>query len=1184
MSKQLITGIAAAWILCCCILLSAGLHAQSPRAKPVTLTVNNASVTEILQKISGISTVRIVYNHEQLDKLPRRDFTVKDLAVGQALTRLLEGTAFTFALKGQVIVITPKATPAQPEDKKESFRVSGVVTDNKGNPLVAASVFVALGSEAVVSDKSGRFALTVPAGSSVVISYVGMKAVILQPKKNSEELLVQLMPEAAEAEEVVVTGYQKIDRRLSASSTYTLKGEELNQPMAGNIANMLQGKVPGLSIVNTSGSVNAAPKIRIRGTATLIGNANPIFVVDGIIRQEPDVLDRENAFNNQDLLTRYNMGEGLLAQASLMGNPVNGINPNDIESITFLKDASATAVYGTRAANGVIVITTKKGKNGKPDINYRFTGGFVQRPSYSNMALMNSKERVQLSRELFKESNVYDRMPIEASYEGARVALMNGTISQAEFDQRVARMETMNTNWFDLLFQNSFNNTHHFSYSGGTEKSNYYASLGYSDLKGSSPKDTRKTYSGHFTVGGELARGVKLSATMDGSYSTAEGDYVVNRLDYATTASRALDPDIFYPINALDVLYRPRVYNFRNEVNETGSQTKSYIMGATVNLSVKIINGLNYELTAGGNINNSDSRQYGNEKSDFIAAKRGYSYGTVTPGGPEENASLLPFGGLLTSSNQTVGSYTLRNSLNFNRRVLGNRDDLNISVGQELSSNTNSGRMEMLPGYLADRGGGFALNPNSWANMKFNPTNTIANSTSIYGTAAYGLMGGRYVFNANFRSDASNRFGQYSNHRFLPLGSVATMWNVTDESWMIHNRFVNNLSLSASYGFQGNTVSKVGPDLIANIPLAAPIHPLANQYVLQLQSVGFPGLRWEKTRTINLRLNATLFNSRLSVTAEAYWRKTTDAITTLEVPYEYGSQQLYINGGSISNQGYEISARITAIRQKNLQWNISFNTAKNSNSLRKGSDYTGWQIDEYIAGIAEVTGEPIGTFYAYRFKGLNPSTGLPMFHIIDDGYTVDEFRKMDNKDFLVKAGRLTPVFNGGLSSSLQYKRFSANINMAFSLGASKFKSPIFYFGLDQIPMPERNVLKVMANRWRKPGDEKFTNIPGYVESGVPVRATAGNLDQNRYLMYDQSDLNVLPADFLRCTNFSVDYAIPEHISKKAGFSSASVGVSVGNMFIIADKRWKGQDPEIMGAGTTALPMTRNYSLSISVKL
>jgi TonB-linked SusC/RagA family outer membrane protein len=1175
-------------IIICCLMFLA-FHppamAQQKKDDKVTINVKNNTLEEIILLLKKQTDIKIVYNQELLRKNAGRiNFAAKDESLRAVMKRLLKGSSLVFIINEDVMVIGPK------EDEEEDTKfnlIKGLVQDEKGLPLAAVTVSLESALNNTMTDENGRFSLKLEKGRRLTFSSVGYKKKTLEPDVG-ELMRVILMPELMEMQEVIVTGYQEVNKRLSASSTVTLSGKEVKEPGATNVVSMLQGKVAGLSVTKNSGSPNAIPSMRMRGTSTLVGNANPIIVVDGIIRENPNDLNPENLLGaNPSARDMLLMKDGILATGSLTGNSISGLNVNDVESITFLKDASATAIYGTRAANGVIVITTKKGKEGILEINYSSSYGISLRPNYSQFKLMNAQERVQFSREMYDDDYLYQRIPIHMGYEGAFQDLLNKKITENEFQQEVTRLSGLNTDWFDVLFRNSFNNSQYLSFSGGSDKVNYYSAVSYTGAKGVAKLDDYNEGTASMRLNANLSRRLKLGVILNGSHRASTGYFGQNPSDYALKTSRAIASDLEYPTTTEILpgfMGDPINFNMVKEIQQSGNQIKDTKVTASVDLSYLISRGLKLTSLAAGSVNTQNTEQYATEFSNKVSAIRGYEYGSVAPGSSMELASILPFGGIYLPSNTSMYNYTFRNMLELNRSIFSDKHLLNVVAGQELRSVRNQSFTNLIPGYFRNRGEVFAVNPNSVTLLNPKKVNSIANALSLFSMATYSYAN-KYILNGNIRVDASNRFGQYANQRFLPVWSIAGRWNVGSEEWLKDNKIVNDLYLKTSYGFQGNVITSVGPELILSMADGtAGFNTSANEYFLRIKSLPYPDLRWEKTRSVNIEMGGALFDSRVNFNLGYYRKMTKDAIVAKFIPLEYGVSRMLINGGNIKNYGYEAELGLNLINKKDLNWRLSINGARNFNQLQKGTiDNVNTIIYDYFSGSVFMEGESIGTIYGFSFKGLNPANGLPQFYGIDDP---DRIPNTSLISYLKPMGSKDAKFSGGMNTSVRYKAFSLGMNFSYKLGSVRFVNNVYSTATVLVPMPEENLPAMLAQRWRKPGDEAHTNIPSYpngmFSQGDAYAEGKGTDNLSRYVMYNYSDINLASGSFLRCNNIDISYRLADQLTKKLRVKQVSVSVSASNLFVIADKKLGGQDPETDGFGTTSLPISKMFGFSLNV--
>ena len=451
-------GLLCLFILC----LSLPLHAQNEEGK-ININVKDASVKEVLEVLKKYN-YRLVYSTAVIDACKKKiTLDMKKATPSQVLDEIFKETNLVYKIEGNLITI-------KEVKKDESLVAQGVVKDENGEPIPGVSVLIKGTVTGTATDNKGNFQLKVAKNSALIFSFLGMetKTVFIESEK---PIQVVMKEKTNEMEEVVITGYQKINKRESTSSIVTMKAEDIIEPIGNRLDQILQGKIPGLQAINQSGTPGVAPKIRIRGSSSISGSREPVWVVDGVILSDPIPLTPEE-INSMD-------------NVNLIGNAISFLNPEDIDRIDILKDASATALYGVRAANGVIVITTKRGQSGPPRVNFSTNLSVVARPNYSIMKQMNSKDRIEVSEEMQEKAlhfNKYD--PSEIGYEGALRDLWERRITYQEFNQQVKKLKEMNTDWYDLLFHTSFTQSYNLSVSGGSDRVNYYISAGYNDQKG----------------------------------------------------------------------------------------------------------------------------------------------------------------------------------------------------------------------------------------------------------------------------------------------------------------------------------------------------------------------------------------------------------------------------------------------------------------------------------------------------------------------------------------------------------------------------------------------------------------------------------------------------------------------------------------------------------------------------
>ena len=559
----------------------------------VTLNVKRASLVSVIEDIRRQTNYEFIFNAQDVQSLQGVTLSVKDLSLQGVLNLLLKNTGLEYVVNQQTVIIKKTAVVAQ---QVESIHLKGYVTDNRKNPLLGVTVKLANVMLGTSTNHLGYFSLQVPVKSGALeFSFVGFETKKINfTQQTTDTLRIVLEEMITEMEGVVVTGYQKVDKRRSTSAITSVKASDVLVPGMTSIDQALEGRIPELMLMANSGEVGATPRIRVRGTSTMLGNREPLWVLDGFIMHDPVNVSVED-LNNPDYI-------------NIIGNAIAGINPQDIERIDVLKDASATALYGTKAANGVIVVTTKRGAMGPARFSYNHSSKLTRRPRYTdkNINLMNSRERVQFGKEL---SDLHYRFPSNmplVGYEGALYRYYTGVTDYKQFQQEVLRYETVNTDWFELLTQDAYSHDHTFGVSGGSETMRYYVSLGANFEDGVSKTTNTKRYTTMVNMDVTFSEKMRANFSLSGNIQNKSNLMPnIDAMDYAYNSSRAIpcyneDGSLFFydaiGYGGMNVSTNKFQYNILNEIHNSSNKYRGSTLNANLTLRYKVIDDLDVQI------------------------------------------------------------------------------------------------------------------------------------------------------------------------------------------------------------------------------------------------------------------------------------------------------------------------------------------------------------------------------------------------------------------------------------------------------------------------------------------------------------------------------------------------------------------------------------------------------------
>ena len=1035
------------------------------------------------------------------------------------------------------------------------------------------------------------------------ISYIGLKTQEVPIKAGTIRILMK--PDAEVLEEVVVTGMQKMDKRLFTGATQQLTADNVKLDGLPDISRGLEGRAAGVSVQNVSGTFGTAPKIRVRGATSIYGSSKPLWVVDGVIMEDAVEVSAD----------QLSSGDA----ETLISSAIAGLNSDDIESFQILKDGSATSIYGARAMAGVIVVTTKKGKAGVSKINY--TGEFTTRmvPSYKEFNIMNSQEQMGIYKELeqkgwlnsadlfrAKNSGVYGRMYklIDQFNEtNGQFGLMNTLEARNAY---LTEAEMRNTDWFDVLFSNNISQNHSVSITSGSDKSSFYASLSAMLDPGWYKQSEVKRYTANLNTTYNILKNLSINlissasyrkqnapGTMNSSLDVAAGqvtrDFDINPYSYALNTSRTLDPNTDYVAN-----YAP--FNILRELDNNFIELNVVDVKFQGELKWKVLQGL--EVSALGAVRYQSSSQEHNimdDSNQAIAYRTGLDDATIrdendwlykNPDNPYAlPISILPEGGIYQRQDRKMLGLDFRGTVSWNH-LFAEKHITNLFAGMEVNDLQRSNSsfqgwgmqysMGEIPSYVYQyfkKGIETGEKYYSMGHTRYRSVATFANVTYSYD--------GRYTLNGTFRYEGTNRMGRSRSARWLPTWNLSAAWNVHEEKFFQSLQpTLSNLTFKASYSLTADR----GPADVTNsqaiIKSYSPYRPFTDIQETGLHIVDLENseLTYEKKHELNIGVDVGFINNRINLSADWYTRNNYDLIGLIPTQGVGGTIYKYANVATMKSHGIEFTLSTKNIVTKDFDWNSDFIFSNSKNEVTDLKSNA--SIIDLVTGSGFAReGYPVRGLFSIPFLGLNED-GFPMFRNSDGSVTVTDinFQERENVDFLIYEGPTDPTITGSFGNIFRYKNFRLNIFLTYSFGNKIRLDPVFsnkYTDLTAMP-------KEYKNRWVIPGDEATTNIP--------VIANRRQSEKDRYLKtaynsYNYSDARVADGGFIRMKEVSLSYDFPQTWLTSLHLNSLSLKLQATNLCLLyADSKLNGQDPEFFRSGGVATPVPKQFTLTLRLGL
>jgi len=1070
------------------LFASLQLHARTSHSQDrITLKLESAELKTALKQIEKKSVFRFLYNDEVISSNQKVSINAVNILVTEVLNNIFNSTALTYRiLNNNLVVITPKNVV--PQDVKLTGKVTGI----SGDPLPGVSVRVKGSAAGTSTGTDGTYSLSVPEAATLVFSSVGFETQEM-PLNDRTEINVVLVASTKILDQVVVVGYGTSRRKDLTGSVVSVSGAELAKQPVLTATQAVQGKVAGVQVI-TSGDPNALPVIRIRGTGTMLGGASPLYVVDGIINDD-----------------------------------IRNINSADIVSLDILKDASATAIYGMRAANGVVLITTKKGRPGKMLINYDVSVGVKEAARLVNMA----------------GANQYAGYVNEASvYYGSGDSI----VKQATLQNGA------NTDWYDEILKRGVFQNHNLSLSGGSDKINYFFSAGYLSDEGI----IRTNNFNRFTL------------RNNNDYKITNKFKISTLLSYSRSDVRNVD------LGAFNVAYRAAPYVAAKQGNLYGNTSLSNNVGNPILDQDKNNNGGKGDRFQGNIVAELKPvtwltlrSSFGVDKNNFRSVNYGFKYVNSGP-----NNVFLTAGSNQVRNNSSL---TIEESQG-NRWVWDNTatiakkfgdHNFNLLVGttsEQIKLNRLGGRRNDVP----EDEDQWYLNAGSTIGATNVNDGDKSTRNSYLSRLNYSYRD-KYFLTATGRYDGTSRLPKDNRWGFFP--SVGVGWAITGEQFMDNQKTFDNLKLRASYGKVGND----GIPSNAFTSLATPNLPYFFNGVevlnFRLEQLYDPQIQWEVTTEINVGLDFSLLKNRLSGTIDVYDRKTEDALVRIKTPSILGDDEYITNAATFTNKGVELGVEWRETINRDWKYNIGGNVAFNKNRIQ---NLNGGQAipDGNVGGQGTTTlsdnGQPIGSFYLWEVEGIF-QTAAEITGSAQPNAKPGDLKYRDiNGDKLINAsdrafqGSYQPKVTYGINGGLGYKTFDLSIG---GYGTSGGK---IYNGKKAARSDFRDNIEtdVAKNRW----------TPNNPNTSIP-RANLNELPASTYFLES--------GDFFRINNLTIGYTLP--ISTLASLKMQSVRVYATVQNLATFTSYSGFTPEISNGNALAggielaiYPTTRTFAVGVNV--
>lgn len=1010
------------------LFFATSVSGQNVKENNITYVIKSRPIGEALSQLNQLTGFNFFYDESVLKGVKDISVQIQNGSIDSILKEISAKTGLYFKRINDTISVSRQQFKlAESAVTTQISKLIGRITDRTGEPIIGANVQIKETKTGGITDVDGKFSLNAPAVGTLQISYIGYltKEVAISKER---AIVIVLVEDTKALDEVVVVGYGVVRKSDLTGSVSSIKSSAIEAQTITSIDQALQGRIGGMQVTTASGAPGAAATIRIRGGNSINASNEPLYVIDGIIG----------------------------------GGDLSTINPSDIESVEVLRDASSTAIYGSRGANGVVMITTKRGKGSK-GVSVRYNGYMGVQTAIKKIDLLNNEELAVYQNEYGK----YSGKPNDVFPDMSKIS---------------------NTNWYDESFkQAAITTDHNLSVAKATEDGNYYLSMNYLNQDGLMYKSGFNRYQMRFNVDQKIGRALQLGATMTVSY-TDKANGQVGGLSYLPTAPVYKEDGSYFSVDQVsgNVFDNPRA--IRDLVQNNQTQLRAL---GNVYAQVSLFDGLVIKSTFGVDLNRSKQNIY---KSVNLPTRI-----FNKSGGEAEVKTGFPI------------SYQNENTINYMKR-LGNHS-FSALAGFTAQKYRYEKLNTKVSGFKNDATLYHAMQTGDPATRDIQTSESEWSMLSWLFRVNYSFKD-RYMVTLSGRQDGSSRLAPGQQWAFFPSAAVA--WRLSEEQFIKNLNVFSNLKLRASYGVSGT--QSIDPYSVAD-RLQSGSTVFDNQEVIAF----YPGssankaLSWEKTGQFDIGLDMGFFNNRLAVEFDYYQKKTTDLLLKRELPFQTGFKDILENVGSVSNKGFELTLNSINIQQKDFSWSTMLTVSVNRNEVL---DLAGKDFLDNGIGQRLIVGQPIGTFFGAKYLGTWKNgeipekwqskfkPGDPRLDDLDDNGTINS---LDGQIL----GNAEPKFYGGFGNDFTYKNFTLGLFFDFSVGNKIYD--LAGRGLES--GFNSNTYGHNRNRWSETNQNSNIPVAGsmfkYVYAGYAGGEFEGGCD---YFLHNGS--------FFRLKNVNLEYQIP----------------------------------------------------------